>query len=128
VCRDGKIPPTINYETPDPECDLNYGTEGVTERPVRLALSNFGFGGQTSVWPSSGTRRRAGEKKTAHGVNGVNGVRSCGSEGFVQTCRQRSGPGARCAGAVFFQQDPVLPTCYCTASKVVNTWGTLRLP
>ncbi len=46
VCRDGKIPPTINFETPDPDCDLNYGTEGMIERPVRLALSNsFGFGG-----------------------------------------------------------------------------------
>jgi 3-oxoacyl-[acyl-carrier-protein] synthase II len=46
VCRDGKIPPTINYETPDPECGLNYGTQGMTERPVRLSLSNsFGFGG-----------------------------------------------------------------------------------
>jgi 3-oxoacyl-[acyl-carrier-protein] synthase II len=46
VCRDGKIPPTINYETPDPDCDLNYGTEGMIERPVRVALSNsFGFGG-----------------------------------------------------------------------------------
>jgi 3-oxoacyl-[acyl-carrier-protein] synthase II len=46
VCRHGAIPPTINYETPDPDCDLNYGTGGATERPVRLALSNsFGFGG-----------------------------------------------------------------------------------
>ncbi|HEX2077869.1 MAG TPA: beta-ketoacyl-ACP synthase II [Longimicrobium sp.] len=46
VCREGKIPPTINYETPDPDCDLNYGTEGMVERPVELALSNsFGFGG-----------------------------------------------------------------------------------
>ena len=46
VCHHGQIPPTINYETPDPDCDLNYGTGGVTERPVRLALSNsFGFGG-----------------------------------------------------------------------------------
>ena len=46
VCRTGKIPPTINYSTPDPECDLDYATEGVVERPVRLALSNsFGFGG-----------------------------------------------------------------------------------
>jgi 3-oxoacyl-[acyl-carrier-protein] synthase II len=46
VCREGKIPPTINFETRDPDCDLNYGTDGVTERPVRLALSNsFGFGG-----------------------------------------------------------------------------------
>ncbi|HEY7767244.1 beta-ketoacyl-ACP synthase II [Longimicrobium sp.] len=46
VCRHGKIPPTINYTTPDPDCDLNYGTGGATERPVDLALSNsFGFGG-----------------------------------------------------------------------------------
>ncbi len=46
ACREGKIPPTINYSEPDPECDLNYGTGGVTERPVRLALSNSaGFGG-----------------------------------------------------------------------------------
>lgn len=46
VCREGVIPPTINYETPDPECDLNYATAGKVERPVRLALSNsFGFGG-----------------------------------------------------------------------------------
>jgi 3-oxoacyl-[acyl-carrier-protein] synthase II len=46
VCREGRIPPTINYEEPDPACDLNYGQQGVTERPVRAALSNsFGFGG-----------------------------------------------------------------------------------
>jgi 3-oxoacyl-[acyl-carrier-protein] synthase II len=46
VCRHGKIPPTINYTTPDPDCDLNYGTDGATQRPVDLALSNsFGFGG-----------------------------------------------------------------------------------
>ncbi|MBA2243807.1 MAG: beta-ketoacyl-ACP synthase II [Gemmatimonadetes bacterium] len=46
VCRNGVIPPTINYSEPDPECDLDYGTRGPTDRPVRLALSNsFGFGG-----------------------------------------------------------------------------------
>ena len=46
VCRRGVIPPTINYETPDPQCDLNYGVGGPTEVPVRAALSNsFGFGG-----------------------------------------------------------------------------------
>src|SRR5690606_16761277 len=45
VCREGRIPPTINYATPDPECDLDYATSGMVERPVRLALSNsFGFG------------------------------------------------------------------------------------
>lgn len=49
VCREGVIPPTINYTTPDPDCDLNYGTDGKTERPVRLALSNsFGFGGHNA--------------------------------------------------------------------------------
>ncbi len=46
VCQQGKIPPTINYSEPDPDCDLNYATQGMVERPVGLALSNsFGFGG-----------------------------------------------------------------------------------
>jgi len=46
VCREGRIPGTINYSTPDPDCDLDYATAGPVERPVRLALSNsFGFGG-----------------------------------------------------------------------------------
>ncbi len=44
--REGRIPPTINLETPDPACDLNYAHDGPVERPVSLALSNsFGFGG-----------------------------------------------------------------------------------
>ncbi|MQA88846.1 MAG: beta-ketoacyl-ACP synthase II [Gemmatimonas sp.] len=46
VCRHGIIPPTINYSEPDPDCDLDYATEGAVERQVDLALSNsFGFGG-----------------------------------------------------------------------------------
>jgi 3-oxoacyl-[acyl-carrier-protein] synthase II len=46
VCERGKIPPTINYETPDPACDLNYAVDGVVEAEVQAALSNsFGFGG-----------------------------------------------------------------------------------
>jgi 3-oxoacyl-[acyl-carrier-protein] synthase II len=46
VCRDGRIPPTINFSTPDPACDLNYAHNQVVERPVRVALTNsFGFGG-----------------------------------------------------------------------------------
>jgi 3-oxoacyl-[acyl-carrier-protein] synthase II len=46
VIQTGKIPPTINFEEPDPTCDLNYAHGGVVERRVDLALSNsFGFGG-----------------------------------------------------------------------------------
>jgi 3-oxoacyl-[acyl-carrier-protein] synthase II len=45
--RDGIIPPTVNYETPDPECDLDYVPNQARKQQVNICLSNsFGMGGQ----------------------------------------------------------------------------------
>ena len=45
-----KVPPTVNYKTPDPECSLNYTPNIAIDRNVEIAMSNsFGFGGHNSV-------------------------------------------------------------------------------
>lgn len=47
--HEGRIPPTIHYETPDPDCDLDYVPNESREQPVRAALSNsLGFGGHNA--------------------------------------------------------------------------------
>ena len=48
--RDGVIPPTVGYKTPDPECDLDYVTDGARKADIRAALSNsLGFGGHNAT-------------------------------------------------------------------------------
>ena len=50
VVREGVIPPTINYETPDPECDLDYVPNVARTIEIEHALSNsFGFGGTNAT-------------------------------------------------------------------------------
>ncbi len=48
--RDGIIPPTINYETPDEDCDLDYVSTGARKAELNVVMSNsFGFGGTNGV-------------------------------------------------------------------------------
>jgi len=48
--RDGVIPPTINLENPDPECDLDYTANVAKQKKVRIAVNNsFGFGGHNAT-------------------------------------------------------------------------------
>ena len=48
--RDGIVPPTINLDNPDPECDLDYTAHKARERKIRVAINNsFGFGGHNAT-------------------------------------------------------------------------------
>lgn len=48
--QEGILPPTINYETPDPQCDLDYIPNRARKKPVKHVMSNsFGFGGHNAT-------------------------------------------------------------------------------
>jgi len=48
--QSGQVPPTINYETPDPECDLNYTPNVKQAAEIKTVMSdNLGFGGQNAA-------------------------------------------------------------------------------
>ena len=63
--QEGVIPPTINYEHPDPDCDLDYTPNRARRLPVRAAMTNsFGFGGHNATLLFRAVRRLPGRPRS----------------------------------------------------------------
>ena len=63
--RDGVVPPTVNLDDPDEDCDLDYVPHTARDRAVDVAMSNsFGFGGQNTTLV---LRRFLGERRNTAG-------------------------------------------------------------
>jgi 3-oxoacyl-[acyl-carrier-protein] synthase II len=79
VINRGVIPPTINYDEKDPDCDLNYVTNVKKEKKVNITLSNaFAFGGNTAALIleqyAPGKSKSAGQKKGGENEKGSNNI------------------------------------------------------
>ena len=68
------IPPTINLENPDPECDLDYTPNVAREKKVRVAVNNsFGFGGHNATLVATEYKDMIDNPSFArHNVGGAN--------------------------------------------------------
>jgi 3-oxoacyl-[acyl-carrier-protein] synthase II len=76
--RDNVIPPTINYEYPDPECDLDYVPNQARRRRVDIAASNsFSFGGRNTAVILK--RYQNGDASESNGANGKSATHENGS-------------------------------------------------
>ena len=76
--RDNIIPPTINYEYPDPDCDLDYVPNEARHRRVDIAVSNsFSFGGRNTAVILK--RYQTDTPVTPNGANGKHATHENGS-------------------------------------------------